>query len=58
VVDGVFEGGGKISVRLYAEYNFARVNGVVKVNGTSVQFVDGYGVYNFDRHLQAVRPGA
>ena len=47
VVDGVFEGGGRISVRLYAEYNFAGVNGVVKVNGTSVQFADGYGVYNF-----------
>jgi len=47
VVDGVFEGGGRISVRLYAEYNFAGVSGVVKVNGTSVQFVDGYGVYNF-----------
>jgi hypothetical protein len=47
VVGGVFEGGGRISVRLYAEYNFARVSGVVKVNGTSVQFVDGYGVYNF-----------
>jgi hypothetical protein len=47
VVDGVFKGGGRISVRLYAEYNFAGVSGVVKVNGTSVQFVDGYGVYNF-----------
>ncbi len=47
VVDGVFDEGGRISVRLYAEYNFARVSGVVKVNGTSVQFVDGYGVYNF-----------
>lgn len=47
VVGGVFEGGGRISVRLYAEYNFAGVSGVVKVNGTSVQFVDGYGVYNF-----------
>ncbi len=47
VVDGVYEEGGRISVRLYAEYNFARVSGVVKINGTSVQFVDGYGVYNF-----------
>ena len=47
VVDGVFEEGGRISVRLYAEYNFERVSGVVKVNGTSVRFVEGYGVYNF-----------
>lgn len=51
VLDGVFEGG-RVSVRLYAEYNFVRVDGVVKVNGTSVRFVDGVGVYNFTGGLR------
>ncbi len=39
-------------MRLYAEYDFVRVDGVVKVNGTSVRFVDGVGVYNFTGGLR------
>jgi hypothetical protein len=39
-------------VRLYAEYDFVRVDGVVKVNGTSVPFVNGVWVYNFTGGLR------
>jgi hypothetical protein len=39
-------------VRLYAKYDFVRVDGVVKVNGTSVRFVNGVWVYNFTGGLR------
>ncbi|ABL88280.1 conserved hypothetical protein [Pyrobaculum islandicum DSM 4184] len=51
VVDGLYADG-KISVRLYATYNLERVNGVVKVNGTPVEFLDGIATYNFTGPLK------